>query len=151
MVHILVGTSCIKNKLISSGYGVKRNYSRENTGLKESTRFGTTKIDLRENLSYFGSFLLNQTSERCYTQQLQTDHTHSCRHTIPCTAASLWKAVPDHTPGPPDFTNHPRKVCGKYSYLHGTRGVADPFGEGNNTLTQPTECNHVRKLHHTTP
>ena len=78
-------------------------------------------------MSYFGNFLLNRTSEKCHTQQLQTDHTHSCRHTMPCAAASRCKAVPDHTPGPPDFTNHPCKVCGKY--LHGTCGVADPLGE----------------------
>ena len=78
-------------------------------------------------MSYFGFFLLNRTSEKCHTQQLQTDHTHSCRHTMPCAAASRCKAVPDHTSGPPDFTNYPRKVCVKY--LHGTCGVADPLGE----------------------
>ena len=60
-------------------------------------------------MSHFGIFLLNRTSEKCHTQQLQTDHTHSCRHTMPCAAASRCKAVPDHTPGPPDFTNHPPK------------------------------------------
>ena len=70
-------------------------------------------------MSYFGIFLLNQTSEKC--------HTHSGRHTVPCAAASRCKAVPDHSPGPPDCTNHPCKVCGKY--LHGTCGVPDPLGE----------------------
>ena len=68
----------------------------------ESNWLGTTKIDLRENLSYLGNFLLNRTSEKCHTQQLQTDDTHTCRHTMPCAAASRCKAVPNHTPGPPD-------------------------------------------------
>ena len=47
---------------------------RESTDLRESIWLGTTKIDLRENLSYFGNFLLNRTSEKCHTQQLQTHH-----------------------------------------------------------------------------
>ena len=129
-----------------------------------------------------------------HTAAADRSHTHSCRHSMPCAAASHCRAVPDHTPGPPDFTNHPCKVCGKY--LHGTCGVADPLGESemhrvchtclssrgrensgadtawvwlggwrggtvgsccrrgvgmkysNNTLTQPTECIHVRKMHH---
>ena len=70
---------------------------------------------------------MNRTSEKCHTQQLQTDHTYSCRHTMPCASASRCKAVPDDTPGPTDFTNHRCKVSGKY--LHGTCGVADPLGE----------------------
>ena len=49
-------------------------------------------------------------------------HTISAIHTMPCAAAIRCKAAPDHTPGPPDFTNHPCQVCGKY--LHSTCGVA---------------------------
>ena len=69
---------------------------RESTDLRESIWLGTTKIDLRENLSYFGFFILNRTSEKWHTQQLQTDYTHSCRHTLPCAAPSRCKASPDH-------------------------------------------------------
>ena len=71
-----------------------------------------------ENLRYRTSLLKSAT---------QTDLTHSCKHTLPCAAASRFKAVSDHTPGPSDFTNHPCKVCGNYH--HGTCGVADPLGE----------------------
>ncbi|CAB1117873.1 unnamed protein product [Ectocarpus sp. CCAP 1310/34] len=46
---------------------------------------------------------------------------------MPCAAGSRCTAVPDHTPGPPAFTNHQcRGVCGQY--LHGTCGVVDPQG-----------------------
>ena len=34
-------------------------------------------------MSYFGFFLLSRTSEKCHTQQLQTDHTHTAADT-PC-------------------------------------------------------------------
>ncbi|CAB1113870.1 unnamed protein product [Ectocarpus sp. CCAP 1310/34] len=51
----------------------------------------------------------------------------SRRNTMPCAAGSRCTAVPDHTPGPPAFTNHQcRGVCGQY--LHGTCGVVDPQG-----------------------
>lgn len=46
---------------------------------------------------------------------------------MPCAAGSRCTAVADNTPGPPHFTNHPCKACGKY--LHGTCGVVDPLGE----------------------
>ena len=73
----------------------------------------------------------------------QTDLTHSCKHTLPCAAASRFKAVSDHTPGPPDVTNHPCKVCGKY--LHGTCGVADLLGEGEMRRDAP-RLPHIFKL-----
>ena len=40
---------------------------RESTDLRESIWLGTTKIDLRENLSCFVFFLLNRTSEVPHT------------------------------------------------------------------------------------
>ena len=64
---------------VSSGCGLREIVLRENPDLRESIWIGTTKIDLKEDLSYIGIFLLNRTSEKCHTQQLQTNHTHSCR------------------------------------------------------------------------
>ena len=65
---------------VSSGCGLREIVLRENPDLRESIWIGTTKIDLKEDLSYIGIFLLNRTSEKCHTQQLQTNHTHNCIH-----------------------------------------------------------------------
>lgn len=45
---------------------------------------------------------------------------------MPC-AAGILCLKPDHTPGPPHFTNHKCRVCS--GYLHGTCGLQDPLGE----------------------
>ncbi|CAB1113807.1 unnamed protein product [Ectocarpus sp. CCAP 1310/34] len=58
---------------------------------------------------------------------------------MPCAAGSRCTAVPDHTPGPPAFTNHQcRGVCGQY--LHGTCGVVDPQGTSEIIASATTAC-----------
>ena len=49
------------------------------------------------------------------------------RSTMPCAAGSLCIAKPNHTPGPPLFTNHKCRVCG--TYLHGVCGLPDLEGD----------------------
>ena len=46
---------------------------------------------------------------------------------MPCAAGSKCAVVPDHTPGPPNFTTHRCRVC--QVYLHGICGLADPRGD----------------------
>lgn len=46
---------------------------------------------------------------------------------MPCAAGSRCVATPDHTPAPPQFTNHTCRVCG--GYLHGLCGVPDPLSD----------------------
>ena len=47
---------------------------------------------------------------------------------MPCAAGSKCAVVPDHTPGPPNFTTHRGcRVC--RVYLHGICGLADPLGD----------------------
>ena len=46
---------------------------------------------------------------------------------MPCAAGSKCAVVPDHTPGPPNFTTHSCRVC--RVYLHGICGLADPLGD----------------------
>ena len=75
----------------------------------------------------------SEESRSHHTHQQASTHTHTAADTMPCAAGSRCQAVPDHTPGPPDFTNHrSRGVCGQY--LHGNCGVVDPCGT-RNTLT----------------
>ena len=46
---------------------------------------------------------------------------------MPCAAGSLCAAIPNHMPGPPLFTIHKYRVCGRY--LHGLCGLPDPLGD----------------------
>ena len=46
---------------------------------------------------------------------------------MPCAAGSKCAVVPDHTPGPPNFTTHRCRVC--RVYLHIICGLADPLGD----------------------
>ena len=71
---------------------------RESTDLRESIWLGTTKIDLRENLSYFGNFLLNRTSEKCHTQQLQTHHALRSSQPLQSCPRSLARPARLHKP-----------------------------------------------------
>ena len=49
--------------------------------------------------------------------------------TMPCAAGSLCALKPDHTLGPPHFTNHKCRACGGWSFLHGLCGVRDPLSD----------------------
>ena len=56
-----------------------------------------------------------------------TAHSFIVCSTMPCAAGSQCAAVPDHTPGPPNFTIHKCRVCG--GYLHGLCGLQDPLDD----------------------
>ena len=85
---------------------------------KSQTGLARPKIDLRENLSYFGFFLLNRTSEKCHTQQLQTHHAL-------CSSQPLQSCPRSHArPARPHKPPH-AKSAGSTSMSR----VADPLGE----------------------
>ena len=66
--------------------------------------------------------------------------------TMPCAADSLCALEPDHTPGPPHFTNHKFRVCGSWSFLDGLCGVKDPLSDSEmHRVCHPCVTSTTRK------
>ena len=62
--------------------------------------------------------------------------------TMPCAAGSACN-IKGNTPGPPHFTSHRCRACN--GYLHGTCGVADPFGDHEKMERVCRTCVRSRK------